>query len=211
MLRPWGHARFRRPRDGDGYRRESAVGLLPQSCAWLGAQLKVARLSIKSTSSAPHSMSAAGLGHGPVVSLVNPPLSTVRDSVRPATANSEPVDVLATSRTMGLHPVADRFNATGTLLGDIFDAVDRALAAARFVLGPTARALAPGPRRSPRWHSPPSPRRTLPDARGPLRRVRSQLHDTHEDDHDAHAWSPTVVPVSPPNLSRATHPPAACR
>ena len=126
-------------------------------------------------------------------------------------ANSEPVDVLATSRTMGLHPVADRFNATGTLLGDIFDAVDRALAAARFVLGPTARALAPGPRRSPRWHSPPSPRRTLPDARGPLRRVRSQLHDTHEDDHDAHAWSPTVVPVSPPNLSRATHPPAACR
>ncbi len=60
----------------------------------------------------------------------------MRDWIRRARANSEPVRALATRRALALDPVADRLDPTGTPLGDMLDAVGRAVMASTLRLGP---------------------------------------------------------------------------
>ena len=105
---------------------------------------------------------AGGLGHRRVAAVVELPATTVRGWLRRARANSEAVRADATVATHQIDPTAHRFDPTGSALGDMVDAVGRAVAAwvLRFGPGPSpwqlavgltrAAILAPVPR--PVWH-----------------------------------------------------------
>jgi hypothetical protein len=105
---------------------------------------------------------ASGLGHRRVAARVELPATTVRDWLRRARTNSDAVRADATVATYQLDPVAHRFDPTDSALGDMIDAVGRAVAAwvLRFGPGPApwqlavaltgAAILAPVPR--PVWH-----------------------------------------------------------
>lgn len=79
---------------------------------------------------------AGGLGHRRVARQVGLPATTVRGWLRRARANSEAVRADATVAVHALDPMAGPLNPTGSALGDMLDAVGRALAAAILRLGP---------------------------------------------------------------------------
>jgi hypothetical protein len=138
VLRPWGHARFRSLRDGDGYRPRRARCHTCRRTHVLGwAHSYPRRADHVNVVAAALLGAAAGLGHRAAAALVNRPSSTVRDWIRRARVNSEPVRVLATRRALALDSVAERFDPTGTPLGDMLDAVGRAVMASTLRLGPS--------------------------------------------------------------------------
>lgn len=105
-------------------------------------------------------------GPGTVGSLsdqqVGLPVTTVRAWLRRARANSEAVRVDATVAVHALDPPAGPLNPTGSALGDMLDAVGRALTAAILRLGLVAapwqyavvltRAAILAPTPQPVWH-----------------------------------------------------------
>lgn len=105
---------------------------------------------------------ASGLGHRRVAEHVGLPATTVRGWLRRARANSDAVRADATVATYRLDPMAHRLNPTGTTLGDMLDAVGRAVSAWVLRFGPVpapwqvavaltgAAILASVPK--PRWH-----------------------------------------------------------
>ena len=81
---------------------------------------------------------AAGLGHRQVAELVGLPATTVRDWIRRARINAEGIRVIATIRVHALDPLAGALAPTGTVLGDMVEAVGRMLAAWTLRIGPLA-------------------------------------------------------------------------
>ena len=79
---------------------------------------------------------AGGLGYRRVAARVELPATTVRGWLRRARANSEAVRADATVAAYQLDPMAHRFDPTGSALGDMVDAVGRAVAAWVLRFGP---------------------------------------------------------------------------
>ena len=129
-LRPWGHARPRRLRDGHSYRPRRGrcrSCTRTQVIGWSNSYpRRVDHVNIVG-----EALQAAARGHGyrRVAEIVDRPASTVRDWIHRARRNSEPVRVGATVYTYALDPVAYQFDPTGTTLGDMLDAVGRAVQA----------------------------------------------------------------------------------
>ena len=84
---------------------------------------------------------ANGLGHRPAAATVGLPATTVRDWIRRARVNAEAVRCHATVLVHAFDPLAAALEPTGTPLGDMLDAVGRAVTAAACRLGPRAAPL----------------------------------------------------------------------
>ena len=142
-LRRWGHARSRpvrvtpgvsethRPRRG----RCRSCGRT-QVLAW--ARSYPRRCDSVETVATALLAAMSGLGFRPIAEQVGVPATTVRDWIRRARRNAEIVRVDATIATHKLDPIAGPFNPTGTPIGDMIDAVGRAVRAwiCRFGPGP---------------------------------------------------------------------------
>ena len=101
---------------------------------------------------------ATGPGHRRAAEHVGLPATTVRGWLRRARANSEAVRVAATVRAHALDPMAHAFEPTGNALGDMTDAIGRAISEHTVRLGAVA----------PPWHLAVAPigRLLLAPARG---------------------------------------------
>jgi hypothetical protein len=80
----------------------------------------------------------SGLGYRPVAQLVGLPATTVRGWLQRARVNSETVRADATAAVYAFDPVAVSVPPTGSPLGDMLDAVGRAVSAAIRRFGPHA-------------------------------------------------------------------------
>ena len=76
-----------------------------------------------------------GAGHRKVAAQVGVPETTVRGWLRRARANAEIIRANATVSMCALDPLAPRINPTGTLLGDMLEAVGLATMAWEALLG----------------------------------------------------------------------------
>ena len=84
---------------------------------------------------------ANGLGHRSAAATVGLPATTVRDWIRRARTNAEAVRCHATVLVHALDPLAGPLEPTGSPLGDMLDAVGRAVTAATCRLGPRGSPL----------------------------------------------------------------------
>jgi hypothetical protein len=163
QLGPWGHARPRRLRLASG-RSETHT---PRRVRCRACRRTHVVVSTRSYPRRPDSVetvgaallaAAGGLGHRRIAERVGLPATTVRGWLRRARLNSEAVRADATVATYRLDPMAGPFKPTGSALGDMVDAVGRAVSAWvlrfgpvpvpwQFVVGLTGAAiLAPVPR-----------------------------------------------------------------
>lgn len=166
-LGPWGHARPRRLRLSRGRSethtpRRARCRTCGQTHVLIPTRSYPRRADSVETVGAALLAAASGLGHRRVAARVELPATTVRGWLRRARANSEAVRADATVATCLLDPMAHRFDPTGNALGDMVDAVGRAVAAWVLRFGPRtspwqlavtltgAAILAPVPR--PVWH-----------------------------------------------------------
>lgn len=141
QLGPWGRARTRRLRVDA--RRTEAHTPRRARCRSCGRTHVV--VPTRSYPRRPDSVetvgsalvaAARGLGHRRVARLVGIPATTVRGWLRRARVNSEAVRADATVAVHAFDPMAGPLNPTGSALGDMLEAVGRALAAAVVRLGP---------------------------------------------------------------------------
>jgi transposase-like protein len=140
-LGPWGHARPRRLRLAGG-RSETHT---PRRVRCRACQRTHVVVSTRSYPRRPDSVETVGaallaavdgLGHRRIATRIGRPATTVRGWLRRARANSEAVRVDATFATYQLDPMASPFKPTGSPLGDMLDAVGRAVSAWVLRLGP---------------------------------------------------------------------------
>lgn len=143
-LGPWGHARTRLLRLGRA--RTEAHTPRRARCRTCGrTQVLASARSYPRRADTVEAVGAAllaavnGLGHRRVAEHVGLPATTVRGWLRRARANTETVRVNATIATHALDPMAGPMRPTGTALGDMLDAVGRAVAAYICRLGPSAK------------------------------------------------------------------------
>jgi hypothetical protein len=167
QLGPWGHARPRRLRLDAG-RSQSHTPRRARCRACKRTHVLVSTRSYPRRPDRVETVATAllaaanGLGHRRVAERVGLPATTVRGWLRRARANSDAVRSDATVATCRLDPMAHRLDPTGSALGDMLDAVGRAVAAWVVRFGPVpapwqvavaltgAAILAPVP--EPRWH-----------------------------------------------------------
>ena len=140
-LGPWGHARPRRlrlsgARSETHTPRRARCRTYGQTHVLLETRSYPRRADRAETVGAALLAAASGLGHRRVAAAVELPATTVRGWLRRARANSEAVRVDATVATYQLDPMAYRFDPTGSALGDMVDAVGRAVAAWVLRFGP---------------------------------------------------------------------------
>lgn len=166
-LGPWGHARPRRLRVGGGrYETHTPRRVRCRVCG--RSHVVVSTCSYPRRPDSVETVAAAllgavdGLGHRRIAERVGLPATTVRGWLRRARVNCEAVRADATVATCRLDPMAGAFEPTGSVLGDMVDAVGRAVSAWVLRFGPVpapwrlavaltgAAILAPGPR--PVWH-----------------------------------------------------------
>lgn len=167
-LGPWGYARPRVLRLGAG-RSEAHTPRRARCRSCGGTEVVISARSyprrVDTVETVGRALLAAvgGLGHRAVARQVRLPATTVRDWLRRARVNAEAVRVDATVAVYRLDPMAAPLNPTGSALGDMVDAVGRAVAASILRLGPSSASrwqlalmltragiLAKTPR--PRWH-----------------------------------------------------------
>ena len=140
-LGPWGHARPRRLRLS-GARSEIHTPQRARCRACGKTHVLISTRSCPRRADSAETVGAAlvhaasGLGHRRVAAAVDLPATTVRGWLRRARANSEAVRADATAATYQLDAMAHRFNPTGSALGDMVDAVGRAVAAWVLRFGP---------------------------------------------------------------------------
>lgn len=148
-LRPWGHARVRQVRVGSG--RNEAHRPRRARCRACGrTQVLAWARSFPRRADAVEQVGSAllgalsGLGYRRVADQVGVPATTVRGWLQRARADSAIVEADATAAVHALDPNAAHPSPTGSVLGDMLDAVGRAVAAAtrRFGPGPTPWQLA---------------------------------------------------------------------
>jgi hypothetical protein len=140
-LGPWGHARPRRLRLAGG-RTETHTPRRVRCRACRHTHVVVSTRSYPRRPDSVETVGAAllgavhGLGHRRVADSVGLPATTVRGWLRRARANCEAVRDDATVATYRLDPMAGAFEPTGSALGDMVDAVGRAVSAWVLRLGP---------------------------------------------------------------------------
>jgi hypothetical protein len=167
QLGPWGHARARSLRLAAG-RSETHTPRRVRCRACGRTHVLVPTRSYPRRPDTVEAVGVAllaaadGLGHRRVAERVGRPATTVRGWLRRARANSDAVRADATVATCRLDPLAGRYDPTGSALGDMLDAVGRAVAAWVLRFGPVpapwqvavaltgAAILAPVPK--PLWH-----------------------------------------------------------
>ncbi|MGI8686873.1 MAG: helix-turn-helix domain-containing protein [Acidimicrobiales bacterium] len=167
QLAPWGHARSRALRLGSG-RGEAHTPRRARCRACRRTQVLVPTRSYPRHPDTVETVglallaAAGGLGHRRVAKLVGLPATTVRGWLRRARTNADAVRSDATVATCRLDPMAGPFDPTPSPLGDMLDAVGRAVQAWVLLFGPVpapwqvavtitrAAILAPVPR--PRWN-----------------------------------------------------------
>ena len=141
-LGPWGHARPRILRLGAGRHethrpRRARCRRCQRTQVLIGARSYPRRPDPVEAVGAALMASVNGLGHRRVAEQVGLPATTVRGWLRRARANSETVRANATIAVHALDPMADALGPTGTVLGDMIEAVGRAVAAHVRRLGPS--------------------------------------------------------------------------
>lgn len=141
-LRPWGYARTRtvralrgtrwtvRPRRGRCTACATTQVLLPADLVPRHADtLQVVVSALLAT--------VAGRGHRAIAADLAVPTDTVRSWLRRATARAEWIRGEVTKLTLELDPLTPAIQPTGSVLGDVMDAIGHAVAAARRRLGTT--------------------------------------------------------------------------
>lgn len=140
-LGPWGHARVRRVRLPAG--RTEALRPRRARCrscrrtqvlAWTRTYPR--RPDTVEIVGSALVAAASGLSYRRVAELVDLPATTVRGWIRRARANSPTVEADATAAAHALDPNAAFAKPTGSPLGDMLEAVGRALSAAIRRIGP---------------------------------------------------------------------------
>jgi len=143
QLGPWGHARTRVLRLGRG-RSETHTPRRVRCRRCARTQVLASTRSYPRRPDTVETVGAVllaavgGLGHRRVAEQVGLPATTVRGWLRRARVNSEAVRVDATVAVHAFDPLAGPLAPTGSALGDMLDAVGRAVAAAIARLGPVA-------------------------------------------------------------------------
>ena len=127
-LRRWGYARTRRVRVAPGItethrprrgrcRSCSRTQVLVWACSY------PRRCDSVETVATALLAAVSGVGFRPIAEQVGVPATTVRDWLRRARRNAEIMRVEAMVATHKIDPMAGPFNPTGTVLGDMIDAV----------------------------------------------------------------------------------------
>lgn len=142
VLGPWGYARTRWLRVGPGRTeahtpRRARCRTCRRTHVLVPARSFPRRPDTVETVGAALLAAVEGLGYRQVAERVEVPATTVRGWLQRARVNSETIRVNATIATCALDPMADKFDPTGTPLGDMVDAVGRAVAAYLRRLGPS--------------------------------------------------------------------------
>lgn len=141
VLGPWGHARTRWLRLGPGRSeahtpRRARCRACRRTHVLVPARTYPRRPDTVETVGAALLAALEGLGYRRVAERVEVPATTVRGWLQRARANSETIRVNATIAGHALDPLAAKIDPTGSPLGDMVDAVGRAVAAHIRLLGP---------------------------------------------------------------------------
>lgn len=139
-LAPWGFARPRQLRGNDATRhrpRRARCRVCRRTQVLVWARSYPRHPDSVETVTTVLLAATSGLGHRPVAAQVALPPTTVRGWLRQARHNSEAVRQHATFVAHALDPLAHPFAPTGTPLGDMLDAVGRAVSASFRRLGPS--------------------------------------------------------------------------
>lgn len=134
VLGPWGHARTRRLRVGPGRTeahtpRRARCRACGRTHVLVPARSFPRRPDTVETVGAALVAAVSGLGYRRVAEQIRVPATTVRGWLQRARANSETIRVNATIAGHALDPMAAKIDPTGTPLGDMVEAVGRAVAA----------------------------------------------------------------------------------
>lgn len=142
QLRPWGHARLRRVRHDptSGYRpRRARCAFCRRTQVLLSVATYPRRPDTVETVAEVLLGAVRGLSYRQLAKHINIPATTMRGWIRRAQANSEHVRVRATQLAHAFDPLAHPIEPTGSPLGDMIEAVGRAVVAAACRLGPSSR------------------------------------------------------------------------
>lgn len=141
VLGPWGYARTRWLRIGPG-RSEAHTPRRARCRTCRRTQVLVPARSYPRRPDTAETVGAALLaaveGHGyrKIAEQIDVPATTVRGWLQRARVNSDTIRANAVIATCALDPMAGKFDPTGSPLGDMVDAVGRAVAAYIRRLGP---------------------------------------------------------------------------
>ena len=143
-LAPWGSARTRQLRGDPTSRhrpRRSRCRTCRRTHVLLWARSYPRRADSVETVTTVLLDAAHGAGHRAAAANVAVPETTVRDWLRRARLNAEPVRCLATVLAHAFDPCAEPIDPIGTPLGDMLNAVGHAVTAAIRLLGPNGPPL----------------------------------------------------------------------
>ena len=139
-LRPWGHARWRTARAGDGTVRHRPRRAACSGCGrtqvLLAAAWLARRADAASVIGAALLAKAAGVGHRPIAVALGRPASTVRGWLRRFGARAEEIRVQFTALLGALDPEAGPLLPRATVFADAVEALGRAASAAVLRLSP---------------------------------------------------------------------------
>ena len=135
VLGPWGHARWRRtrvaPGNVDAHRpRRARCRSCQRSQVLVWARSYPRRADAVEVVGTALLKATQGQGHRQIAAKLGVPATTVRDWLRRARRNAEPVRTDATAALIALDPNPATINPTGSALGDMLNAVGLAIAAA---------------------------------------------------------------------------------
>lgn len=141
VLGPWGHARTRWLRLGPGRTeahtpRRARCRACGRTHVLVPARSYPRRPDTAETVGAALLAAVQGLGYRRVAVQVEVPATTVRGWLQRARANSDTIRVNATIAGHALDPMTAKIDPTGSALGDMVEAVGRAVAAHVRRLGP---------------------------------------------------------------------------
>jgi hypothetical protein len=139
-LAPWGHARERIVRAGDGVvervrPRRACCTSCGSTHVLLPASVLLRRADAAAVIGVALTAKAAGLGHRPIAARLGRACSTVRGWLRAFAARAEQIRAVFTRVLVELDPLTGPLSPTGAVFGDAVEAVGAVAAAARRRLG----------------------------------------------------------------------------